>query len=177
MSFSEEEAGIEEEEADMVFTEEEVLNDPEPEGDDPDEMRGRVASEQRGIRSGARTGQGPVDPVQPSVGHGKRKPGEWLPGETIKEHGQRVTSGTPLPEDGGPDESAGANRNLAVNKELLNLGTVSKPAPDAGEGGGPINPGPNAVQGQLNLPSAGMASKPAPEAGEGGGTVPPRPEM
>jgi hypothetical protein len=150
--------------------------DPEPEGDDPDEMRGQMASEQRVITGGARTGQGPINPVQPSSNHGKRKPGEWLPGESITEHGRRVTSGTPLPEDGGPDESTGAGSVQALDSKLANRGMAAYPTPDAGQGGGPINPGPNAVQGQLNLSNFGIAASPAPEAG-GGGTVPPRPEM
>ncbi len=156
---------------------ERIKPDSDPEGDDPDEMRGRMASEQRVITGGVRTGQGPINPVQTSAGQGKRKPGEWLPGETIREHGQRVTSGTPLPEDGGPDESSNAGSSLALNKERFNRGMVAKPTPDAGQGGGPINPGPNAVQGQVNLSNFGLAASPDPEAGESGGTVPPRPEM
>jgi hypothetical protein len=148
--------------------------DPEPEGDDPDEMFGAVAQDgQTSI-----PGEEPTGPAVPSFNRGsKRQPGEWLPGETIVEHGRRVTSGKPLPEDGGPDESIGAVATGGLNTNRLHLGETAKPAPDAGEGGGPINPGPNAIQGQTNMTNVNAALSPTPEDREGGGGTPPRPEF
>ena len=156
-----------ENQVDMDFS-----NDPEPEGGDPDELRGlaRERALAEGGLSARSAGTGTYNPG----GKTRSRPGQWLPGESAREHWQRVTQGNPDPEGGGPAELTGLDQSR-ISRAATHQPTPGGEDPDDPRAGDGQNAGRALSTTGVNLPQLSHFLQPTPDDEQGsGGPIDPR---
>ncbi|MAT70524.1 MAG: hypothetical protein CMJ58_13485 [Planctomycetaceae bacterium] len=144
-----------------------IVKDSEPEGDDPDELRGALADEALAALGGGGQDAGLSPTGQPQRTTGERGPGL----------GWRVEQeARPGVEDGGPDELNSPAFAAAIDSALA-AGLNTTPPPDD-DGNGPY-PGPEfsgtQMRGQSMAPAASLAGDSAYPQPDDDGTGPPLP--
>lgn len=131
--------------------------DTDPEGDDPDEIRSALLAEAAyaaGTGQGSHSGGGDT-PIQRSVGEGT--------GNGLGEIGRAHTQVTPLPEDGGPDESPAPSAADQISHTMAGGAAQS---PDPG-GDDPDDPRAGGVGIKVTMHMGAAAFSPV-DGGQGG---------
>ena len=146
-----------------------IKKDPNPEGDDPDELGGRGVLD---FRRFDRSAAGFDKPFGGSRGSG-RSGVEQEEQERLRfqrEHYRRTRHVSPDPEDGGPDELDTPAASAGFNGQLLR-GYAAYPTPDDSDG--PDDPRASDGGGSRVVGQGFMASPP--DGGQGGQPIPPGP--